>query len=158
METIKQELLSLSNELRKTGIYFRLIMSDDIKDLKDIRHRASQHANHIGPVNMGDDFFSGIAVRPDIQNRIDALVRNRKSELLALINADENDWDDASIEVVQDTVQQAFVIVFTECGAGFYVSESVRKPRHERTARKAPTKLGDRPTKPLRKQGSLRNL
>lgn len=158
MNNITQELVSLSNDLRKTGIYFRLIMTDDIKDLKDIRYRASQNNNFIGPVNMGDDFFSGIAVRPDIQSRIDTLVRLHKTELIALINGSEAHWDDARIEVVQDTVQQAYVIVFCECGAGFYVSESVRKPRNERGERKAKVTIGDQPVRRQRKIGSFRNL
>lgn len=158
MTPLKQELAALSNDLRKTGIYFRLIMTDDIKDLNDIRARAIERANFIGPVNMGDDFFRGIAVRPDIQSRIDNLIRTRKTCLLELINASETEWDEASIEVVQDTVQGAYVIVFSECGAGFYVSEAVRKPRNERGERKAKITLGDQPIRRPRKMGTFRNL
>lgn len=132
---LKEELESLGSCLRSEGVYFRLVMTDDIDSMAEIRLRAKEGLNHLGMMDKEGGFFHGLAVRQDLQDRLDALVRKNKPELLAIIAEGAVRWKQYGIDVIEDKVQKAYLVIFTVCGAGFYIGERRHTPRHERRQR-----------------------
>jgi len=132
LEDLKSALEFLGATLRSDGIYFRLIMSDDIDNMADIRERAKAGLNWLGQVDKNNGFFHGIAVRPEVQDKIDDLVRNFKPQLLEVIDGGEPNWHEFGIDIYEDKAQNAYLVLFNQCCAGFYVSRRTHRPRHER--------------------------
>jgi hypothetical protein len=138
LQYLKDELEAIGSDLRKTGVYFRLIMSDDIDNMHDIRDRAKAGLNWLGQVDKDNGFFYGLCVGTALQSRIDNLVRNYKPQLLEVIAGGEPNWDEFGIEVVEDKAQNANLILFKNCCSGFYVSERKHTPREDRVKRTNP--------------------
>lgn len=135
LEDLKSTLASLGAALRSDGIYFRLIMSDDIKDMTDIRERAKARLNWLGKNDKDNGFFHGITIRQELQDQIDYMVRNLKPQLLEVIDGGEPNWQEFGIEVVEDKKQDAYLILLSHCCAGFYVSRRQHTPREDRKKR-----------------------
>lgn len=135
LQQLKDELDAVGTALRTEGVYFRLIMTDDIDNMADIRERAKAGLNWLGNVDRENGFFYGLCVRQDLQDRLDQLVRNFKPQFLEVIEGGEGTWKEYGIDVIVDKAQNAFLILFNHCCSGFYLSVRVHTPRHERRQR-----------------------
>ncbi|MNB58720.1 hypothetical protein D3C87_363780 [compost metagenome] len=135
LQQLKDELDAIGTGLRNDGVYFRLIMTDDIDNMADIRERAKAGLNWLGKVDKENGFFYGQCIRQNFQDRIDNLVRNFKPQLLEVINGGEPNWAEFGIDVIDDKAQKAYLIILNRCCAGFYLSERIHTPRHERRQR-----------------------
>ncbi|MNB90830.1 hypothetical protein D3C87_676150 [compost metagenome] len=135
LDYLKEELEALGTALRSDGAYFRLIMTDDIDSMAEIRLRAKEGLNHLGQYDKEGGFFHGLCVRQEVQTRLDTLIRKNKPELLQIINAGAVKWKEFGIDVIEDKVQKGYLVILNICGAGFYVSERRHTPRHERRQR-----------------------
>lgn len=135
LQQLKDELSAIGNDLRNDGVYFRLIMTDDIDNMADIRERAKAGLSWLGKVDKENGFFYGQCIRQNLQDRIDNVVRNFKPQMLEVIDGGEPNWAEFGIDVISDPAQKAYLIIFNNCCAGFYLSVRVHTPRHERRQR-----------------------
>lgn len=140
MENLKQELDRIGSSLRSSGIYCRLIMSDDIFNLRVIRERAVCKAP-VETLPESEGFWNGIAVSESVQEWIDDLVRQRKPELLSIITDDPVGLVEANIRVIRDHELKSYLVIFNHCNSGFYISERDSVPRHERRQRVKSNKM-----------------
>lgn len=140
MDNLKQELDRIGSSLRSAGIYCRLIMSDDIFNLRVIRERAVCKAP-VETLPESEGFWNGIAVSESVQEWIDDLVRQRKPELLSIITDDPVGLVEANIRVIRDHELKSYLVIFNHCNSGFYISERDSVPRHERRQRVKSNKM-----------------
>lgn len=126
-ETITSCLTALCQDLTDAGYSKRLMMTDDIKDVRKVRERAVAEKNA---------FFYGIALPERLQARLDALVRERKAELLDLI---AQDVATHNIAVTFHQDQDAYLFTFLANNMGFYVNSRTTIARKTKTSVK-PTK------------------
>jgi len=123
---LRDELAAIGAELLKGGFYFRLIMTDDLINMAEIRKRARESK---------EQFFYGCALRDDFQRRIDGMTRKYRTTLIDAICAGKEMQDELGIEGVYDPAQKAYLVTLRSCGMGFYVSEFVRQSRQNRPKR-----------------------
>lgn len=135
LQFLKEELEEIAKRLRSQGVYFRLIMTDDIDNMADIRERAKAGLNWMGKVDKDAGFFYGLSIDTALQDRIDHLVREYKPQFLEVIAGGEPNWDEFGIDVFKDEAQKAYLILFKHCCSGFYLSERRHKPREDRPQR-----------------------
>ncbi|QTH80304.1 hypothetical protein PA10_00104 [Pseudomonas phage pPa_SNUABM_DT01] len=132
---VKDELKTLGETLLGLGYYFRLIMTDDIDSMTLIRERAKEKVSHASKKEWGQEFYNGLCIGDALQERVDALVRQYKPEVLALIKGSREELDQLGIEVIEDKQQKANLLIFSCCGMGFFISERIHKPRDQRARR-----------------------
>lgn len=137
---VTDELEAIGKEFLGQGFYFRLIMTDDISNLHLIRQRAKDKVEVAGD----NKFYYGCSLGPVMQKRIDDLVRNHKKALIALCVADDETQKECGIETSYDKEQRAHMVLITNCGMGFFVTEHKHVPREERQQRKTMAGLTSR--------------
>ncbi|MNZ46454.1 hypothetical protein D3C78_641360 [compost metagenome] len=111
-------------------------MSDDIDNMTLIRDRAKAGVGHASRKEWSKDFYHGLSIGDALQARVDALVRDYKPEMLALIKGDHSLLlDEAGVDIIEDPEQKAYLVIFACCGMGFFISERIHKPRELRAKR-----------------------
>lgn len=133
--TLRTELQGIADALLKGGFYFRLIMTDDILHMSDIRVRAKEGLSPNPDSKAKDNFFYGAALPDALQEAVDQIVRSHKKVLLDIVTTNKHLLDEMGITAAFDMGQKAFLIQFKNCGMGFYLSERVHTPRHQRPKR-----------------------
>lgn len=110
------------------GFYHRLVMSDDLFALGEIRQRAKEK------VHLGDDkFYYGCSLPPSIQGIVDDLVRHHKPALIEIIDTMTDEEREAIGLIVHDDERiKAHLFILSKCGMGFYVSRRSNVPRDQR--------------------------
>lgn len=138
LEDLVSKLASLQKDLTAGGYAKRLMMTDDIKDYRKLRERATAEKNF---------FFYGAALPDRLQDMLDGLVREHKAALLELLTQDNLTEHQLAVEFHQD--QDAYLFTLLGNGMGFYVSARTTKARVKRPAPKAVAKVVDEaPAKP----------
>lgn len=117
---LSSAMLDLAAELTLAGHCKRLVMTDDIKDLRKLREKAVEGKN---------EFYFGVALSDRLQGRVDALVRDNKPALLTVIQDGEEALEHHGISAVLDAEQDAYLITFVRNGMGFYLSPRVNRVR-----------------------------
>lgn len=133
---LRNELQAIAEALLKGGFYFRLIMTDDILHMADIRQRAKDGMSPNPNAKGKDNFFYGAALAQSLQDRIDAIVRASKPLLMDAVKGGKTDLlEEYGITAAFDTTQKAYLVQFKNCGMGFYFSERIHTPRENRPKR-----------------------
>lgn len=132
---LRNELAAISESLLAGGYYFRLIMTDDILHMADIRTRAKEGMSPNPSSKAKDNFFYGIALPDSLQTRVDSIVREHKSVLLDAIKHGGDLTNELGITFAFDKSQKAYLVQLKSCGMGFYISERIHTPRENRPKR-----------------------
>lgn len=126
-------LLHVDSRLKSMNLRDRLIMTDDVGDLRSLRERAS--------AGRGNHFFFGIALPASLQSMVDSFVRDDKEQLMDLIENSPGNLV-ANITVSFDEERKAYLVKFADTGCGFFISKHVQKLREQRVRVERP-KRGD---------------
>lgn len=131
-EKIDQEVIQALEELNaffaEQKFTNRLIMTDDLMALGEIRRRAKEK------IAVGDkQFYYGCSLPQRIQDIVDTLVRRHKVSLRAIIN-DLNDEERTALglTVTDDPAIKCHLFILTASGMGFYVSRRSNVSRDQR--------------------------
>jgi len=129
---LRDELLELGKALLKEGFYFRLMITEDISNLNDIRRRAKEGMSPNPDSRTKDNFFYGCALPPALQERVHRIVLDHKVALLDAVAQGYDMLDELGVTAAFDEVQKAYLIQLKSCGMGFYISQRISAPRPRR--------------------------
>jgi hypothetical protein len=110
----------------------RLLMTDDIKDMKELRARAV----------AGNSMFFGSSPTDEVQAKIDSLIRVHKDTILGLMGKGEEQVVGLS-KITADEAQGAFLVVFIRSGMSFFIAPHPTKPRRANRYQKLDHRMSD---------------